>query len=566
MWVSESGKRDKLYLAVGKITVFCIFSILLAIFAFVFVTADLYAARFFVDRDYSSRVYPKYVVEAGNVSITAEDFQKNEALPVRFAEGYDPNLINTRKPGKYPVKLISGLYRYDTELIVEDTVAPTAEPVDVKIEYGESVNPEDLVRNINDAGKTTVRFAHEPDLSTGGERQIEVIVEDEAGNFITLKPTVTVVAVKKEVVMEAGGELPSVEAFLTGRATSGAGEEAVLVTDIASLDNARIGDYPVRLRMGEEVYDSVLKIRDTIPPQITVRDYEGYTTSKIIPGFFMQRIIDATDVSLSFAESTDLTHPGKRSVTVIATDAGGNKTEAVAQMTLVADTDPPVIKGIKDITSIKGRAISYKNGVSVSDNADKDIKLVVDQSAVNTKVVGTYPVIYSAVDKAGNAARQTISVTIIDEGYNAASVYAMANQILAGIITPGMSSYSKVSAINWWVKKNVSYAEVNIQNDWVRGAYYGFTKHKGDCYIHAVTSKALFDCAGIRNMIIDSLPLRYIHYWNLVDIGEGWKHCDSTPRRDKAVILYMDDASLTAFSMTHKNSHIYDRTRFPGIK
>jgi hypothetical protein len=81
-----------------------------------------------------------------------------------------------------------------------------------------------------------------------------------------------------------------------------------------------------------------------------------------------------------------------------------------------------------------------------------------------------------------------------------------------------------------------------------------------------MTARALLDAAGIKNMVIDTAPLRYIHYWNLVDIGEGWYHFDTTPRAAGGTFLYMNDADIQEYSRNHQNSHIYDHDRFPGVQ
>ena len=67
-------------------------------------------------------------------------------------------------------------------------------------------------------------------------------------------------------------------------------------------------------------------------------------------------------------------------------------------------------------------------------------------------------------------------------------------------------------------------------------------------------------------MDIEKIPAKTRHYWNLVDIGDGWYHFDSTPRKDKSEFFLLTDAELEAYSSTHKNTHIFDRSLYPEIK
>ena len=47
--------------------------------------------------------------------------------------------------------------------------------------------------------------------------------------------------------------------------------------------------------------------------------------------------------------------------------------------------------------------------------------------------------------------------------------------------------------------------------------------------IYASTAKELLTRAGIKNMDIVKAAVNPSHYWNLVDVGDGWQHFDSTP-------------------------------------
>ena len=520
---------------------------------------------YLVYSDYKSRVYSHCIIEAGNVAVLASDFAKREDVPVEFAEGFDATVIDPTVPGDYQVALKSGHYNYDAVLTVEDTTAPVADVVPVTLEYGTTAEASQFVENINDVTEVTVAFVTEPDYSAGGDSTVNITLTDTSGNQTAYESTLTIIPIHPEVTIEAGASVPGLDAFLLSELKSD-NATAELLTDLEGIDPLEPGEYPVSIKLGGSTYESKLKIEDTEPPVIKTKNFEGYTTSVITPDMLIESAQDKTELTYSFKDEPDLSQEGTVNVTVVATDKGGNSAEGEATLTLALDTEPPVITGAADFNIMENSPISYRNAVQVTDNCDTDIDIKIDTGGVIPKAVGDYPIKYTATDRAGNTAEVTVTLSIVEESYDTATVYALASQVLAQITTPDMNDMQKLSAIYWWVKRNIAYTESNNKDNWTKAAYYGLALHKGDCYTYCMTSKALLDAAGITNMVIDTVPLRNIHFWNLVDIGEGWRHFDTTPRFGGGEFLYLDDATITAYSNAHHNSHIYDRTRFPGIQ
>lgn len=249
-----------------------------------------------------------------------------------------------------------------------------------------------------------------------------------------------------------------------------------------------------------------------------------------------------------------------------------------------ADVTPPVINGVHELTVEAGGNISYKSGVSAYDDRDGEIPFTVDNSAVNLNIPGDYPVIYSAADSAGNRAQEETILHVISTDPPKApkqpapetpapempdretAVYAMADEILGQIITAGMSQYQQAEAIYWWVHGNISYVDTSEKDDWVKAAYTGLSTRRGDCFVYASVSKAMLTRAGIPNMDIAKIPTGTLHYWNLIDIGEGWHHFDTTRRMDGATFFYLTDAELMEYSNAHNRSHAYDKSLYPAIQ
>ncbi len=371
---------------------------------------------------------------------------------------------------------------------------------------------------------------------------------------------------RKEVTLEAGEGEPTPEQFMFDGVLDYSGDhEAQILTSMEDISLAIPGEYKLYLKRDGITYRSVLKVVDTTMPEVISKDFKGYTTSLITPKTFIKEAKDNTELTMNFVGKPDFKTPGEKEVTIEVTDLGGNTVTVTAKATLEEDTTPPEIKGTKNITIIEGKTASFKSGVSVKDNCDADIVLNVESGTVNTKEEGKYSLTYWAQDRAGNRTEKTVTVTVVKERIDEAQVRALAADVLGKIITPDMSDRDKLTKIYNWVRGNMHYAHASNHSDWVKAAYTGFTSRTGDCYMYASTSKALLDAAGIKNMMIDTYPLRNIHFWNLVDIGEGWRHFDTVPRQGGGVFLYWDDATITAYSNTHGNSHIYDRNRFPGI-
>ncbi|MDE5748511.1 MAG: hypothetical protein K2I21_13175 [Acetatifactor sp.] len=507
---------------------------------------------FYVD----SLAYKLCRVEAG-VAVTPSDFLKKPDDSAFFTQDSQP--FSTAEPGEYQVRVKSGWFTHSCILIVEDTIAPTGQAVLMQMEMGERCGPDDFVENITDATAVEVSFVGEPDFSRAGSQVVQVALTDRGGNQTVVESELFLSPVVEELTMEAGQEPPAVGSFLLADA------QGTFVTRVANFDYHVQGDHEVVIQVDGEKYTSVLHIQDTIPPEVQVRDIEGFAVLPREAEDFVAEVEDATEVTMAFREEPDLTLIGTQQVEIVFTDAGGNETVKTAQLILHEDTEPPVIQGTRDIVIYKGDSVSYRKNVTVEDNCPEGLQLTVDNSSVNLEEAGVYPVVYTAVDAAGNTASVTVQLTIIDRVYTVEEVNALADAVLASIITPEMSDRDKALAIYNYIRRNVGYINYSEKGDWVQAAYEGLAKRQGDCYVYASTAKALLTRAGIKNMDIAKIPTRREHYWNLVDVGDGWYHFDTTPRTDHTVFFMWTDAELMAYSALHYNCHNYDRTLYPEI-
>jgi transglutaminase-like putative cysteine protease len=371
-----------------------------------------------------------------------------------------------------------------------------------------------------------------------------------------------ITSVVETLTLEAGSDAPSITDFVL------AGSDGYFITDLDSIDYNKPGSHNIPLKLYDKTYHVKINIVDTVAPTFTVKDISGYAIVKRNPEDFVTSDYDVTNIQYTFKDKPNLKQLGTQKLTIVGTDEGGNQTEHDVNLTLKEDTESPVITGAVDRTVFEKASISYKSNVTVTDNCPEELKFNVDASGVNINAAGIYPVTYTATDAAGNTTSVTVTITVKERVYSESEVNAMADGVLASITNDTMSQYDKALAIFNYVKSHVKYTSYSEKGNWVRSAYEGFVDGRGDCYVYASISKVLLTRAGITNMDIERIPAgNAMHYWNLVDIGDGhgWYHFDTTPRTDHPVIFLWNDAQITAYSNSHNNCHNYDRSRYPVI-
>ena len=521
---------------------------------------------FILYRDYRSRVYLKSRIEAGDFTVTVEDFLKRD-VKASFADESQVAAIDGHVPGDYPLTIHSGLFTYRCTLSVVDTIPPMASARAATVEYGTSPEAVSCVSDIEDQTKVTASFSTPPDPTKIGRQDVRIALEDLGGNVTVVDSWMDVVPVRSLLEMEAGSPVPGKEAFMLDSASDLSGM-VEMITPPESINMYAVADQEISFLFGDYSFTSILRTRDTIPPvAAAVEALSLPSGTQPDPKAFISSANDATALTYAFEKEPDMTLYGTaQEVAVLVTDAGSNVTRVTSLLTVVLDDQPPVISGVKDIRIYTGDTVSYLDGVTVTDNMDPNVKLDVDTSQVRQKEAGTYPIVYIATDASGNRATADAVLTVVQSAADEDTVKKLAKEVIGQIITDDMSGYDKLYAIYYWVRGNIRYQDQPNLEDWLKAAYDGLKYHQGDCYVYCMTSRALLDAAGIKNMVIDTVPLRYIHFWNLVDIGEGWYHFDTTPRASGGTFLYMNDADIQEYSRNHQNSHIYDHDRFPGVQ
>lgn len=292
---------------------------------------------------------------------------------------------------------------------------------------------------------------------------------------------------------------------------------------------------------------------------------------------FLQTIPEG--YSVRFAEQYAFDALGDHSITVITTDPDGKEFRQSLRLTLIEDTQAPVIVGAKDLSVCVGDGISYRTGVSVSDNCDTPVTLTVDSSAVDSNQEGSYPVTYTATDGARNVTEITVTVYVYREAVTKEMLWGLIDPVIAQNIPTSGSRELKARAIYNYVYSNIAYSDTSDKNDWVRAAYEGQRTGKGDCFTYFALSKAFFERLGMDNMDIHRTEglVTERHYWNLVNIGSTeaprWYHFDACRIRGESPSLgcLMTDAQLDAYSAQKTDAsgvsnyfYAYNRAAYPA--
>lgn len=236
----------------------------------------------------------------------------------------------------------------------------------------------------------------------------------------------------------------------------------------------------------------------------------------------------------------------------------------------IKDTEAPVISGVTDIHIRPGESIAYKKNVVVTDNSGEDITVRVNNSGVDTKKIGIYPITYYAEDSAGNYTEVAAKVFVSEVSEEMLEV--VADNLLSTIITPDMSQKDRAYAVYSWIAYHVAYVDMESGVDPIKAAYDGITKYKGDCYVFGHMAQYLLTRAGVESILVTKEPSNGVdHFWNIINIDGKWYHFDSTPWWDKAQIFMWTDSQLYKYSIRPAHgegyypTHPYDKSKYPEV-
>ncbi len=140
---------------------------------------------------------------------------------------------------------------------------------------------------------------------------------------------------------------------------------------------------------------------------------------------------------------------------------------------------------------------------------------------------------------------------------------AIAAGILSVITNDSMNKPQKANAIYNWIRANTTYSNNGMfppQYSEGYAAIYGFTRHRGNCYVYYSMSKYLLALCGMPSLRVVRASDGG-HFWNLVDVDGVYYHFDACPRRIAGRWCLVTTAYLQGTSW---KSHNYDIAAYPA--
>lgn len=508
-----------------------------------------------------SAINKKVILEAGSDLPQANVFLKDQTKQAEYIT--DITKIGTNKPGTYDIKIESNGKKYKVKLEIRDTLAPEAEIKNIDLYEGRVIEPQEFIKGINDATNVTVDYKTTPDFNKIGTQDVTLLLEDEAGNKSEYQAKLRVSKTKENIKVDISNRVYTVEAFLKEKNDLAGASiiEPLIVPE-------KMGIYPAKIKIDDIIYESNIVVTDLTPPKGDPANQQIWQNDQIDASKFVTNIQDVTSVTVRYKEQPDFSLAGEQTVTIILSDEANNETELEAKLTVIQDTEPPAIYGVKDNTIYINNPVSFKKGIYVYDNRDGEISVQVDSSGVNQKKAGEYKVIYTATDSSGNTSRKEAIYTVKEMKVTMEQLEELADEILARITTPEMDLREKAWEIYEYVNKHLTYTGYSDKTDWMFEAYNGITNAVGDCFTYFAMSELLLNRIGMETMRVERLskPGEAKHYWHLVNYGEGWYHFDACIHIPKLVSFMLTDAEVDAFSArVGKDNYYYrfDKANYP---
>ena len=457
------------------------------------------------------------------------------------------------QPGTYPIRILAEGTEAESTLVVRDTVAPTATVKTVVAKPDTAVSPEDFITNVQDETAVTATFAVAPDPDSRLLQTVEVRLTDLGGNETVLPCTLLLTNVAPFALEASDSTIHITDALAAQAGTEVTLEQPFLPDEL--------GLHQIAVRIGGEENLAIIDVRDTIAPTLSVV-VENWYLNAPEPASFFAEVSDFTETTVAFETEPDWSKT-TQPVTVVATDAGGNEARAMFVLTLEPDVDAPILYGARDRYCYLNETVAYLLDVYAEDNCDGEVAVKVDASRVDPSQTGTYPVTYTATDRAGNVTECTVNFTIVTPKIMEGEAEEIAQKILKEILTDDMTLAQQIEAIYNYVFRNVHYVGRSDKTDWRAEAVRGLTTGKGDCFTYYASARLLLEHTDAEIMSVERLGGRTRHYWLLVNIGTGWYHfdaCNAGTGKHRCFMWTNEQTNAVSTRFWH-----YDETLYPPV-
>jgi len=499
------------------------------------------------NRQYQLPKFHDLTVELGTEIVTISDFATEHAdlKKIRFVS--DPSLVDLNQVGSLELILAQGNKQETVMLTVEDTTAPEATFVKtLPIRIDHTPTPEELVSGISVESETRVYFENAFQLPKNYEdTAVTVVVEDIWGNRTLGQCTLTYTWMVESFELEYGQKLSPEDILLDPVRDAGLLDPK----ELEAVNSGEIGEYTVTGQAGGQSAVCRVHVADTQGPVVKLKDVQVRIGGQVNPESFVESVTDISGVdTVRMLSSPKTDTMGKKPIVFEAKDYYGNTTFAQAVLWVANDFVPPRITGANGVITMEKRsAVDFMEGVSAYDNVDGNCVVTCNTDALNMEAGGTYYITYTAYDSSGNQAKVTRKVIVEhDEEDTEALVASIAAQLS-----------DDPEQIRNYVRSKIYYTRSWGDEDPV---WYGFTNRRGNCYVHAMCLKAIFDLKGIENQLI--WVTNKTHYWLLVKINGNWKHIDPTPSRLHGRYSLMNDAQRRSTL----SGRVWDTTAWPACE
>ncbi len=289
-------------------------------------------------------------------------------------------------------------------------------------------------------GTTTVAtISNNVDTLTLGTYQVVYSATDTAGNNATATRTVNVVSAPDTIppVITINGS-STVNVFQNSTYTDqGAtafdnvdGTTSVSIS-FNDVDTSATGTYSVVYSSTDSSSNTAYATRtvdvigapgDVVPPVITITNGTPTTvlqnSTYVDDGATAFDNVDGTTSVATIFNDVDTAATGTYSVVYSATDTAGNNSQATRTVDVIAgptDNTPPVITITNGTpTTVLQNSTYVDDGATAFDNVDGTTSVATIFNDVDTAATGTYSVVYSATDTAGNNSQATRNVNVVE--------------------------------------------------------------------------------------------------------------------------------------------------------
>ena len=210
--------------------------------------------------------------------------------------------------------------------------------------------------------------------------------------------------IKDSITVEAGEEL-SLEAEDFFSSADG------VTFDTTDVDTSKVGEYEVTATYKNKDYSIKVSVKDTTAPEfelvqdsIVTNDVDSLDAESLIASV---EDVSETTAELKFDEEP--TEDGDYTASVVVTDEYGNSSEK--SIGVAVDTTAPVISGVKDETVSAEPTVDSLH-YTAEDSRDGEVSV---ETSIEKTGDNEYTVTAVAKDEAGNEAKETATLTLVEK-------------------------------------------------------------------------------------------------------------------------------------------------------